>query len=323
MNEYGKMVILDSAEIHGGEFRFRGKVEHPAMYHVQIGKGRLIDVFVENSDISIKGSVMLPDEIKVTGSNSFDELIVLQKELQNIRNKKNTTLIKLTNARKQKKYKLAKTLEIQYNHYTDTLLLTTGQFVANNPTSVSAAYFVCTLTETFDINRLKEIILLFDPSIRDSEYVRFLNDELILGQKLSVNSPAPDFVLPTSSGDTVRLSDYAGKYLLLRFWASWSKTGSERNRALRQIYEKYKPEGLEILSVSLDKREDEWRSGIKRDSMTWRQASDLLYWESPVSKHYRVQRIPHEVLIDPDGIIIATNPRRHLLDAKLASIFGF
>ena len=323
MNEYGDMIILDSTEVHGGVFRFKGKVEYPTMYHVQIGKRRPIDVFVENSEILIKGSVLLPDEIKVTGSNSFNELIALQKESQKIQHKKSATLIELENARKQRNFKLAKTLEDQYNHYADTLLLKTRLFVENNPASISAAYFVCTLTQTFEINRLTEIIRLFSPSIGGSEYVRFLNEELMLNQKFDLDSPAPDFALPTSAGDTARLSDYTGKYLLLRFWASWNKRGTERNLALKHIYEKYQPVGLEILSVSLDKKEDEWRSGIERDSMTWRQASDLLYWESPVSKYYRVQRIPYEVLIAPDGTIIAINPRRHIMDAKLKSIFGF
>ncbi len=246
MNESGEMIALDSTEIQGGEFRFKGKVEYPAMYHVQVGKRRLIDVFVENSDISIKGSMLLPDEIKVTGSNSFNELIFLQKESQKIQNKKNTTLIELENARKQEKHQLAKTLKNQYNSYADTLLLMTGKFVENNPASVSAAYFVCTLMQTFDINQLKEIILSFDHSIEDSEYVRFLNDELLLSQKLNVESPAPGFTLPTFTGDTVRLSDYAGKYLLLRFWASWTKIGSERNRKLIKLYDKYQPKGLEF-----------------------------------------------------------------------------
>ncbi len=320
MNEYGDMIKLDSTEIYGGEFQFRGKVEYPAMYHVQVGKGRLIDVFVENSD---KGSVLLPDEIKVTGSHSLDELNFLRNELGKIQSKKNTTLIELENARKQNNKKLVQALESRYNLYSDTLLLVTKKFVASNTSSTSVAYFVCTLTQMFDISKLKEIIDLFDHSIEDSEYVRFLNEELILSQKLNIDSPAPDFALPSSTGDSVRLSDYKGKYLLIRFWASWNRSGMVRNRVLRQQYEKYQPAGLEILSISLDKKKDEWLSGIERDSMTWRQASDLLYWESPVSKYYRVNRIPYEVLIGPDGTIIAINPRRYIMDAKMKSIFGF
>ena len=323
MDECGEMITLDSVEIHGGEFRFKGKVLYPTMYHVQIGKRKLIDVFVENSDISIKGSVLLPDEIKVTGSQSFDDLIYLQKESQKIQNKKGSLFIELENARKQKRDKQAKALENRYNQYSDTLLLITKQFVLNNPSSVGAAYFVCTMTQTVDINKLKDIIELFDPSIAKSEYIQFLNEELILNQKVSLDSPAPDFTLPASTGDTIRLSDYEGKYLLIEFWGSWCKNSEKRNKELRKLYGKYQKAGLEILSISLDREETEWKFGIERDSMEWRQASDLLYWESPISKYYRIQKIPSEVLIDPNGKIIAINLRNHAMDAKIRNIFGF
>jgi peroxiredoxin len=323
MNEYGEMVVLDSTDIQGDEFRFRGKVEYPTMYHVQISKRRPIDVFVENSYISIRGSFLLPEEIKVTGSQSFDELLYLQREAKKIQNEKNSILIELENARKQRNRKQVRELENRYKHYADTLLLITKQFVSNNPSSVGAAYFVCMLTHTFDIRRLREIIGLFDYSIRNSEYVQFLNDELILSQKLNLGSPAPDFAVPTSTGDIVRLSDYEGKHLLIKFWASWCKKGPGRNRELRELYSKYQQAGLEILSISLDKEEAEWKSGIERDSMEWRQASDLLYWESPVSKYYRVQRIPYEVLIDPNGKIIAADTKRQTMNAKMKNIFGF
>ncbi len=323
MNEYGDMVVRDSTEIHGGEFRFKGKVEYPTMYYVQIGKRKPINVLVENSDISITGSVLLPDEIKIVGSHAFEDLVYLQKEYGKIQNEKSTILIELENARKKKNRELTKRREKRYNQISDSLLQITKQFVTNNPASVGAAYFVCTLTQTFDINKLKEIINTFSPSIKNSEYVRFLNEELLLNQKLSLDSPAPGFALLSSTGDSVKLSDYEGKYLLIEFWASWCKNSEERNKELRILYDKYKNAGLEILSISLDKEEDEWRYGIERDSLEWRQASDFLYWESPVSKYYRVQKIPYEILIDPNGKIIAINPRRYIMDAKMRSIFGF
>jgi len=323
MDKQGEMIVIDSTEVQSGEFQFKGRVEYPAMYYVQVGRRHPIDIFVENSNILIKGSVLLPDEIKITGSRSFDELRSLQNEFKKIQNKQNATLIELENARKHNNEELEKRLENSYRHYPDTLLLMTKKFVENNPTSVGAAYFVCTLTQTLEISKLKDIIKLFDSSIKNSEYVQFLNEELMLTQKLSLDSPAPKFKLPTSTGDTVKLSDYEGRYLLIHFWASWSENCEEQNDDLKKLYNKYHEEGLEILSISLDKKKDEWLCGIERDSMQWQQASDLLYWESPVSKYYRVQSIPYDVLIGPNGKVISINPKKYVLDAKIQEIFGF
>ena len=68
---------------------------------------------------------------------------------------------------------------------------------------------------------------------------------------------------------------------------------------------KYNHKGLEILGVSMDKDEKEWKATIKKDKMTWKNVSDLLYFESPVAKLYNVTGIPYLILIDRSGKIIA------------------
>lgn len=322
-NELGEMVAIDSSRVNGGEFKFHGKVDYPTMMYVQVGKRRPIDVFVENQRILMTGSILLPDEIVVEGSKSHADFSYLQKEMLKLKGESNSLLIEMTNAKKQNDYSELKRLKTQYNHITDTLLVLTNQFVVNNPTSVGAAYFVCMLVQYFDINKLRDIIQAFDLSISGSEYVKFLNEELMLNQKLSMETPAPYFKIPTSNGDSISLSDYAGEYLFIDFWASWCKPCEERRERLFKAYQKYKRSGFNILSVSLDKDEELWRKALSLHSYGWVEASDLLYWESPVSKVFRVQKIPYGVLINPEGKIEAINPRRYIFDAKLVNIFGY
>jgi peroxiredoxin len=318
---YGDILKIDSTDMHGGEFRLKGKVNLPTMYYIRIGKGRPIDILVENKEIQVRGSVMIPDEIRITGSKSHEEFSYLQNEATIIKNKRNAILIDIANARKQKDRKKTKNLENKYFQYPDSILITTKNFVKKNPNSIGAAYFLCTIIQDFDINKTKDIIESFGSSIQESEYVKYLNGELILNKKLSIGSIAPDFSLPTSTGDTLHLADFKEKYVLLEFWASWCQTSQERNKHLKRVYNKYHDSGLEIISVSLDKEKDQWESAIVRDSLSWAQVSDLLYWESPISKYYRVQHIPYGVLIDPEGKIILLNPTKNTLDNKLRSLF--
>ncbi|HOU68744.1 MAG TPA: AhpC/TSA family protein [Paludibacteraceae bacterium] len=322
-NELGELVKIDSTTVNGGEFKFHGRVDFPTMMYVQVGKRRPIDVFVENQRISITGSILLPDEIKVEGSVSHDDFTYLQNEMLKLKGEGNSLLIVMTNAKKQNDFDKLKSLSAEYNHITDTLFVMTEQFVTTNPTSVGAAYFVCMLVPDFDINELRNIIQSFDPSIAESEYVKFLNEELMLNQKMSLDTPAPSFKIPTSNGDSISLEDYKGEYVFIDFWASWCEPCVARRESMNAMYQKYKRSGFNVLSISLDKDANEWHKALSNRYYEWVEASDLLYWESPVSKIFRVQRIPYGVLIDPDGKIIAINPRRYIINAKLVNIFGY
>jgi peroxiredoxin len=67
---------------------------------------------------------------------------------------------------------------------------------------------------------------------------------------------APDFELKDKDGKQVRLSDYAGKVVLLDFWATWCGPCKSSIPWFNQLYEKYGPEGFVVLGVSMD--EDGW-----------------------------------------------------------------
>jgi len=63
-----------------------------------------------------------------------------------------------------------------------------------------------------------------------------------------------------------------------------------------------------------------WTKGISELEMTWPQMSDLSFWQSPVVEAYAIRGIPHTVLLDPDGVIIAKDLRGEQLEAKLAEL---
>src|SRR5215208_350242 len=67
---------------------------------------------------------------------------------------------------------------------------------------------------------------------------------------------APDFELRDAEGKVVRLSDYAGKVVLVDFWATWCGPCKSSIPWLIELSEKYKAEGLVVLGVSMD--EEGW-----------------------------------------------------------------
>lgn len=323
MNQLGELIIIDSTPIRNGDFKFRGHVEYPTMRFIKVGSSRPFDVFVENEEINIRGSVLYPDEITVTGSSSQTDLNFLMNEYKMISNKRNSVLVKISNAKKQKNTQLERKLTAQYETLPDSLLSITEKFVASNPSSIGAAYFVCSLSESFSINKLENIILQFDPAISNSQYVRYLTDELALTKKITVGSDAPDFHLTNIDGDTISLSHYKGDYLYIDFGASWCKETEERNEILMDIFHHYHHSGVRILSVSLDSDEEEWHDfACRAPELPWDQASDLLYWASPITKQYHVNQIPCGVLISPEGKILMIDGKKINLGNYLKKTFG-
>lgn len=135
-----------------------------------------------------------------------------------------------------------------------------------------------------------------------------------------LNKPAPDFSLPDVNGKPVSLSSFRGKYVLVDFWASWCRPCREENPNVVRAYNQFKDKNFTVLGVSLDKGKEDWVQAIQTDSLHWSNVSDLKYWSSAVVPLYGIQSIPYNVLIDPNGVVIAEGLQGEALISKLSQL---
>jgi len=146
-------------------------------------------------------------------------------------------------------------------------------------------------------------------------------EQLALEQQW-IGKPAPEIKMQDPSGKTISLSSFKGKYVLVDFWASWCRPCREENPNVVSAFQKFRDKNFTILGVSLDKNKEAWTKAIMKDGLTWTHISDLQEWYSPVVSIYGIQGIPFNVLVNPDGNIIAKNLRGPELHEKLAEVLN-
>lgn len=138
---------------------------------------------------------------------------------------------------------------------------------------------------------------------------------------LSEGTFAPDFEMLTIKGDSFKLKNLLGQYVLIDFWASWCQPCRKENPNLVEAYRQFKNRKFTIVSVSLDGQRDQWQKGIDLDKLVWPyHVSDLLKWRSPLVKEYDIKGIPASFLLDPSGKIIARDLKGNAIISTLDQI---
>lgn len=136
--------------------------------------------------------------------------------------------------------------------------------------------------------------------------------------RYGIGDQAPEIAMADPDGNVRKLSDLRGKVVLIDFWASWCGPCRRENPNVVRAYETYKSLGFEVFSVSLDQNADRWKAAIAQDGLNWpNHVCDLKGWSNEAARAYGVSSIPHALLVDQNGTIVATHLRGAALAAKL------
>ncbi|MFD1039998.1 peroxiredoxin family protein [Virgibacillus byunsanensis] len=117
---------------------------------------------------------------------------------------------------------------------------------------------------------------------------------------LETGNMAPDFELSTLGGDTVKLSDFRGKRVMLNFWATWCPPCRAEMPDMQKFHEE---KDIVILAVNLTDTEasiQDIPDFVDEFELTF---PILLDEQTAVANEYQIQPIPTSFMVDSNGRI--------------------
>ena len=193
-----------------------------------------------------------------------------------------------------------------------------GQFIFNpltNRDDIRCFAAVATNLDLFypEAERTKNIKSITLKGMRNTRPAQSVDYSALEGK--IVESSIIDIALPDIDGMTRRLTDLKGKVVMLDFNVYGHPQSAARVLIMRELYDKYAEQGLEIYQVSLDEHEHFWKTAV--ESLPW---VCVRPEDAPYSKEanlYGVQELPTYFLINRAGEIVKRDAAVEDLETEL------
>ncbi len=326
-----------------GEFKFKGETSIPTYYLLRLSGNKFITLLVDSVDQIVveADAANFGREYNVQGSIGSMQVKELTENL-------NRTEHKLDSLRQLRNLNVGnpdfEALNAKWNQEYISLIEEQSKFstnfVLNNPFSMASVFalyqryrdqgfgdrnyvikdFQTMRTAASALNAIYPNSALVKAVYENT--LQILRDEKALQMKKFIEQEgvnSPEIILPDLYGKEIALSSLRGKVVLLHFWAAEDRGSRLLNPLLVDVYQKYKPKGLEIYQVNIGKDRNAWLDAIDNDKLKWVNVGDL-EGSTKAVLNYNVQAIPFNYILDREGKIVGRNLTGPELDKALARI---
>lgn len=185
------------------------------------------------------------------------------------------------------------------------------QFVQDHPDSYLSLFILLDNSIIYSADAYAATYERLSPRLKNTQAGETIRKKAERLKVTIAGTKAQDFTRRNQFGENVKLSDYRGKLVLLDFWGSWCGVCRQGHPHLKELYEKYKDKGLEIVAVAheegkdLSKNKAAWLAAIKKDGINWVHVLEDEGNGAPsITKAYGIEGYPTKLLIDQEGKIL-------------------
>lgn len=273
--EEGPLERIDTISVRNGRFEYTTSLNEPSRFHL------LYPNFSEHIIFAYPG-----DKIKIEGdANNLKETKIKGND-----DNKALTAFRMDNLDKPEKelVQAARTFILEHSASPVSTYLF-RRYILNNK------------NDSAFVHELYDSLCIAQPGNRTLPRWQDAVERINL---CKTGSRLPSFSIPLPNGDTVKSSDYEGRYLLLSFWASWNS--SSTSVLFKTKYHLSKcDDRLAPISCSLDIDSIGYLLILRRDSVTWPSICDYQAWQSPLVRQLGIEDVPYLILTDSLHNIIA------------------
>jgi peroxiredoxin len=289
--------------IENGKFVIKGQMQEPGFKGLIFGdQPPVVPLFLDNSNVKISGDKDALDKLSISGSPT------------------QALFAEYTGAIKPYEKVFIPDASFDSDAVNKVEKIST-EFVKKHPSSYVAPLAIIRMFQADQDGAKAEVLYqLLSPPVQSSGLAQYANQQIQESKINPIGSVIRDFSQKDTSGNVVNVSSFRGKYVLLDFWASWCRPCRMENPNVVSAFNKFHDKNFTILSVSLDQAKPAWLDAIKMDGLVWNHVSDLKGWNNEVAALFQIRSIPQNLLIDPDGKIIAKNLRGPVLETKLQTL---
>lgn len=173
------------------------------------------------------------------------------------------------------------------------------------------AYFSSNDTEA------KELFNGFSEEAKNSFYGQALKKQIF--PKTLKGKSVPEFSLPDRNEKVYSMKELSKgkKCVLIDFWASWCGPCRKSIPFLKKMYQDLVDQGLEIISISIDKSNADWLKALDEEQLPW---PCLIDTENVFAEKFDGRAIPMFILVDGNGIVVEDNLRDQALKNKIEEL---